>query len=612
MNRKTRVLLLTFVGLLVVALAVILWPRRAAGPDLKVAGWGAGQKTEKPEEEGPIDRIEIAVGGQNVTLARGDKGRWSMSEPDGARADRFKVRQVLEAFREDVTSVVSSRAKEDALATFGLDPAHRVSVTLSRGGSAVASLEIGAAQKPEQGYGDADTFVRVPGQDRVYRVLGRDLRRPFEDGLKGLRDRKLFDFEGADVASVTLANPKAADAADRDIALASEEKPATGDAKKPERTWRLMRPEGLAIGDAKAFLNTVAGLYATEYADALPPGVDLGPEAYRIALKLADGRDVSMAVSEPREESAWVKVEGAAGFAKVSKYSADQLRKRVNDLRDKSLFGVKRDEIVAVDVADGSRRVAFERGPGGVWQATRPAGLALGTTQVDTLLGDLEVLKADAILSPSQAEGAATGLDDPSVTVRVRTRDGGTRTLQVGKEKDKGTFYARVAGRSDVVTIAQWMLSRVRKGPADLRNKKVFDFAVDAIATVELVHKDETTTLARSGGEGPDATWKATSPKEETALKKEVLTPLLSTLAGLQAKDFVDKPAKSAGLADGQDLKVTVTLKDGTRHVLRVSADKKDQDPYAVAPTEKDFRDQVFTLNTYQVKNFQKRLKELL
>jgi len=198
----------------------------------------------------------------------------------------------------------------------------------------------------------------------------------------------------------------------------------------------------------------------------------------------------------------------------------------------------------------------------------------------------------------------------------VRLKDGGTRVLKVGKEKDKGVFYAQVAGSADVVTLPQWMLSKVKKGPADLRNKRVFDFQEPDIASIELVHKDETVRLVReaAGADGKEPAWKATAPKEATGLKAEIVKTLATTLAGLTAKDFAaDKAPAAVGLgASGQDLTVTVTLKDGSRHVLRVSAEKKDGDPYALATGEPGFQDVVLVLNQWQVSQVRKRLADLL
>jgi hypothetical protein len=622
MDRKTKTLLYAFLALLVAVLAVTLWPKRTSEPGLKVAGWSAAKKVDKSDEEGPVDRIDVDVGGKKVTLARSDKARWTLTPPEGARADRYKVRQILDLFQGDVTSVVSSRVKDADLAAFGLDAAGRVAVTLYQGGVATTSLEIGQVQKPDksEGPGEPDTFVRVPGQDRAWRVISKDLRRPFDDGVKGLRDRKLFDWDAGDVTALAMTDPGAADPVDREVVLASAVKaeaspPKAGEKKddhrKPERTWRFEKPAGLKMGDPKNYLASLAGLYATEFADALPDGATLPPDAWRIAATLDDGRKVGLAMSADLGDSAWVSVDGTPGFAKVSKYTADQLRKHSGDLRDKTVFGVDRADVTTVEIVDGGRRLVLDRVPPAAFKAVEPAGLPVSRTALDALMGEFETLKADAMLAPGAVAGVDTGLDAPAATITLKLRDGTRRILNVGKEKDKNVFYAALAGQPLVLTLPQWSLARIRKSPADLRNRKVFDFEENAIASVELALKDETVRLEPTDGAPGKAAWKATAP-QAADLKAETVRTLVSTLTGLTAKDFAaDRTVKTAGLAGGQDFQVTVTLKDGSRHAVRVSAEKKDGDPYAVAPTEKDFRDTVFTLNQYQVRNLQKRLAEL-
>jgi len=242
MNTRSKTLLLSFLVLLAVVLAVSYWPARTNGPDLKVPGWSPGKKIEKAEEEGPIDRLDVEAAGHKVTLARGEDKKWSLTPPEGARADKFKVRMAVELFQEDVASVVSSVPRTADLPAFGLDDANRVRVTAYQGTTPAGDLELGTVQKSETGYGEGDTFVRVPGQERVYRVIGKDLRRAFVDGLKGFRDKRVFDWDAADATAVEVSNPGAADEVDRAIRLASDEKPAPegtpkDPAKKYTTTW---------------------------------------------------------------------------------------------------------------------------------------------------------------------------------------------------------------------------------------------------------------------------------------------------------------------------------------------------------------------------------------
>lgn len=615
MKRKTLVLLGIFVGLLVVVSVVKLWPQRSAGPDLRLAGWGSGEKVEKAEEEGPVDKIVIEAEGTKTTLRREKKDKWLMEPPAGARADKWKVRQIVEAFRDGLSSVVSSRVSPDTLAAFGLDEKSAIKLTLYRGESVFAAVEIGSVQKPEDGVGEGDTFVREPGSDRVYRIIGKDLRRPFEAGIKGLRDKRVNDFESDDVVEITLKNPRAQAELDKLIVLKSEPKvQPQGEAEaeekkeKKEREWRFEKPQGIKAGNIKSFAATIASLYAQEYVDSLPEGVAIGDDAVEIEVVLEDGRRVKMRVSEVKDESAYVAIEGVPGYAKVSKYTAESLAKKVSDLRDKAIFGVKKEDIVRVSISDGGSRVEVVR-QGEGWRAAEPAGLPVGKAQMDMLVRDIETLQAKDILDPAQVS-EDTGLSSAKTIVSVTTRDGKVLTLRIGREieKEKGTFYAGLSGSREILTIASWMAQRVKKGPKDLRNKTIFDFTADRIKTIEIVRADETLKLERKEGDK----FRATAPQVVEDLKEDTVRTLVNTLAGLTAKEIVEgKKRENVGLAGKAKVEVAVVLEDGSRHVLRISEQNQSGDPFAEAPTEPDMKGAVFTLNQYQVRNFDKRLEEL-
>ena len=623
MNRGTRILLGVFLGLLVVVLAVAWWPRGRGGADLRIPGWASVQKTEKPEEEAPIDRIDIETSEGRVTLVRdADTRKWTMSAPEGARADRYKVRQMIEVLKEDLVSVIPSVASKDDEKAYGLDEGNRIRVTWHRVGQPEVTLEIGAAQKDEKdgSPGAADTFVRVAGDPRVWRVLERDLRRPFEGGLKALRDRRILDFESGDVQAIEIRDPGAPDPEDREIRLVSEVREGTDQAEgadpgkapaKKERTWRFENPPGLAAGAVSAYVASLAGTYVQEYVDALPEGFRIDDQSFRVTAVLENGRRVEIRLSNLKDDQAFVQVSGVGGYGKVARYAHDQLRKHTGELRDTRLFGVPRDRIRAVEIRDGSSRVALERA-GNAWRAVEPAGLPLGRAVVEALLTDLESLKADAFLPPSAWQGAQTGLEAPVVTVTVATADGGRRVLKVGAEKGSGTRYVAVEPSGQVALLPGWALGRIRKGPEDLRQKTFFDFDQARVRRIEIAQPEETLVLVDAGESSPGKrAWKALKPREAASLKDDAVGLVLGTVAGWTAKAIARDPAARKAASGRPEVTVTVELDDGSRHVLQVFGEKKDGDPYGIAPAEPGFRDVVLVLNQWQVSQVRKRLSDL-
>lgn len=610
MNRKTKTLLLSFLALLALVVLILAWPGTDSHPGLNLPGWSQGHKVEKAEENGPFDRVEITTGEGRAVFKREGKELWSMTPPAGARADRFKIRQILEAFREDLTSVLSSPVTDEGLVSFGLHDDSLIRVTLFKGEEKAYDLEIGGVQKPVKGHGEGDTFVRFPDGDTAYRIIEKDLRRPFDKGLKGLRDRRVFPWESKDVTALQVHNPAAVNPVDQQIELRSEMDEA-GD----KRVWHFVTPARFKAGDLKSYAGTVASLYAQEYLDELPDGVAFGPDAFRLTVTLADGGKASFEVSAAHDGAAYLRVEGMSGFAKVSKYTAESIRKTVADFRDKTVFGISREQVLKVTIADGGDVFAFTR-VGDGYRALVPTGMPLGHAQVDTLLRDIETLKAKDLLTGKSSADRDTGLSRPVARVTVTTMDGVARTLRIGGEVEgqSGTFYGSMSGSTEVFSLAKWALDKVRKTPSDMRNKKVFDFPSEAVTSVTIRHRDETLTLTRgeAAGDG-DPQWKGTNGKEKKILAADKVRTLVSTLAGLTVKDFAGgRKMADSGLAKGQALLVvTVKLHDGSTHVLRVSEQKSGTDPYGASTTEKDFKGLVFTLNQYQVQHFGKRLAEL-
>lgn len=607
MNRKTKTFLIAFLVLLAFVVVILMLPEKGAGPGLEMAGWSPAAEVDKAEINGPFDRVEVAMAGDRATLTRVDGEKWTLIPPEGARVDRFKVRQILDGFRTGLTSVLSSPVSEESLPSFGFDEDNRIRVTLFRGEEKAYDLEIGLVQKPEKGHGEGDTFVRIPDSDTAYRIIEKDLRKPFATGVKGLRDRRVFDWESKDVVGFRIDNPSAKEAADRRIELTSVEDP-----EKEKRIWSFKIPAGYEAGDMKSYAGSIASLYAQEYLDELPQGVDFNQGACRISVSVSDGRTESFAVSATHEGSAYLQVEGMSGYARLSKYNGESIRKTVADFRDKTVFGMDRDEITRVTLSDQGTVLSFIRVKDR-FTALVPGELPLGRTQVDSLLRDIETLKAKEILPSAAVSSKVTGLSRPSATIAVTGADGDSRTLRIGNETESGDFYGTVTGSGDVLVLAKWALSKVRKSPTDMRNRKLFDFEAERMASVAITHDDEKLTLVRIGTEGEgEAGWKATTPVEAVDLDKDKVRTLVNTLAGLSAKELIPaKRAASVGLGGKPALQVDVRLDDGSKHRLKVSVQKKGSDPYGISPTEADFRNSVFTLNQYQVKNFQKRLAEL-
>jgi hypothetical protein len=611
MNKTVRVLLGVFLVLLAIVLAVRWWPEPEV-PELRLAGWGSGTASDRADEDAPIDRIDLAIGSRTATLTRVD-GAWRLTPPEGALADRTKVRQILSSFEEDLVSFLGTPAGTDE-ATFGLDPNQRVQVTLKRGDVVVTDLDIGLVKKPKTGPGAGDTFVRVPGSARVWRILDRDLRRPFDDGTTGLRDRRVLAIDGARVTSIALTNPRADAPLDRRIVLASDAPPAAKDDAKdapaaapPKRTWRITAPEGHPAADVDRLIAALASLYAQEWLDDVPENVDLGPEAFSITITLDDQTTRTVRVSEIQEDRAWVRADGVPGIARISRHAAESLRKRLGDLRDKSLVGWTADRIAAVEWIDGKRQWHFARDGNG-FTAVHPKGLVPDREAVRSLMADIARLKADRLVPAAEAPDHVSGLDAPSARLVVTATDGQRRVIRVGRTEE-GRTWARIDGTDDAAVVPTWMADRIRKDAQAFRNRKIFPFEGTDIARIRIVHPDETLSLVAKPTTDDTTVPFAIEGRPDELLSGEVAVGLVSALVGLVVRDF---PATAPDRLDRPELRVVVTLNDGARYELRIAGKDADGNPYGVAPNAPGLANTTFTLSPQHVEALRVRASDLL
>lgn len=627
MNRTTIYALVAFVVLLGVVLAVRTLPGGPEEHQLEIAGWkkaepaaapaaaapDAGAATPAPapaapvpdeqkapeppkEELSPIDRVEITRDGATIVLEQQgeDRKKWRITKPIEAQADWFRLRPILDAFKEPLESSLSKTVKPDDLRLFKLDEAHRIRVKLVDGGQVFADLVVGGTEKADEAGAEqvgatdrGDTWVMKPGEEgRAYRLPGVDLRTPLDYTLSDLRSKKVFDREKASVNRIVIENPD--DANYPRIVLVREDAAAggaEGAAKaegQPEGAWRFETPKGFRPGSIDGFLGQVLGLYATEFlaADDAEGKAALADKPARVTLETADG-SIALQVSQPGESFAYVRVEGSSEIIKVSQYTAKNLRKTLSDLRDKKVFAVDAEVLAAIRLTTPKGEVSLRR-QGTVWTAEAPAGLELSQKAAQTLARDVAGFTVTEWVGSAPPE--TTGLDAPTRRLTVETgageTGGGVRTLLLGKEED-AKVWGTLEGSPEVFRVSNFVAQKLDKSPEDLTDRSVFGLERDALTRIELREPGATaaTVLERAPAAAaepapgapppaPASGWKVIEGELTADANRMAAAALVSTLANLEAKDVVAAPPADAGLDDAAAFQVTVATGDGARRTL--------------------------------------------
>ena len=593
------------------------------------------EEEKKKKFKPPLyDEITLWRKGAEVTFKKDEKDKpWRMVAPVESKIEERRIAQMIEAFATD-THLSPVRSLTDAMrADFGLDDARVIKVKVREEGTTVFNLEIGdqvqVTGSEASGRPVYDTFVvDAANPDMLYRAQEKELRKPFDQPLSTLREKNVFDFDKSQITRVVIEDPS--DTAVPRIVLAAKwtDKPgaASSDPTKPkpaQGAFELVEPkvEDFDLADLDRLFSRVAGLRALEFMMGEKPTEETGllnaATAPRITLEMKEGGPITVLFGNTKEvnRSVYAQVSGRNEYMAVAKNTKEVLIPKLSALRSKKVFGeiadsdISRMELKNAHSKDGA--MVFERGRTG-WQMTSPIQQRAYDKEADSLLSGLKSLTAQSFLDAAP-EPSVSGLDAPAIVLKATVK-GVEQTVNIGKQVD-GEYYAHRVGTAVYFRISKYTVENKfeKKTPADFRDKKVLNLGeASAIASLKLVHNDETVELHRVPGQ--DKLWEMTAPTPMigvTGLDDVKVEAIAKTMAALEIKSFLSKPPKEVGLITPA-FKAIAILADGTAREVWVSDTLETDKSHPVqvkAPGANDAA--VYTLTGPRVLNLRKRMADL-
>jgi hypothetical protein len=183
----------------------------------------------------------------------------------------------------------------------------------------------------------------------------------------------------------------------------------------------------------------------------------------------------------------------------------------------------------------------------GKWRMTEPQTLPADQDTVGSMTSQLTSLNADKIIEDKAADLKPYGLDDPTLDITVKRKDGKTNELLIGDNTPTGSgAYAKLAGDPRVFTIATFVKSSLDKLPTDLRDKRLLTFDQDKLTRVELHAKGEPVEF----GKNAQNEWQILKPRAlraDSSAVEGLIGKLKDAKMDLAASD--DAAKKFAGAA---------------------------------------------------------------
>ncbi|MEW6432622.1 MAG: DUF4340 domain-containing protein [Myxococcota bacterium] len=378
-----------------------------------------------------VQRLEVS-GEHKAVLEKGQQG-WTVAHPDSAAlkypADEALVKSALAALADFKAPDLASERKERH-AEYGVDDkGTRVKVTRADG----QTVELVWGKPSRRG----GAYVRRAESDAVF-ISPSNLQWQFNRDVLAWREKRLRAPAAGDLARVSVTHPDG-------HAFTLEAGEGGG--------WALdgALPRGFRFDAAAAqrLVSAVTSLRAADFLKGEAPDFSRG---LRFRLEKKDGGGVTVTFGERRSDGQVpVSLEGESEVATVPGFTFDQVNKRLDDLRARTLFTFDAQKVTRLEVAAGAQRTVVQKREGDwtlVEPKTPPAGVTFTATQVPVVLSRLAALEASR--GAFDAAPKATGLSKPTLQVTVTLEDGTTQRLALGADAPDGEVYAR--GAADELT----------------------------------------------------------------------------------------------------------------------------------------------------------------
>ncbi len=313
--------------------------------------------------------------------------------------------------------------------------------------------------------------------------------------------------------------------------------------------WRLASPvadvvDSEAVGDFLRSARVTQVTRVIEDPEALSAyGLDPPVASIRLEGVAAPVLDIGDAASTG--DVVFAKVSGRPGVLALDITRGGRLaRIDPNRLRESSLTGMSRTEVVGIEIVSGERSLGLERGSDG-WWLTSPVRLPASDVRVDALLDGLEKSKIDQFVDDAAPDDAALGLGRGAAAIVLRG-SGRTRRITLGGPAGPGQRYASRGDRPHPMAVAASVVDALPLDPKALVEPRLTK--VNRYTVTRFSYRSGEASLEAARG-GKDS-WKTASG---TGIAAEDVYGLLARLldartSGWEAVAMRPAPAPSATL----------------------------------------------------------------
>ena len=365
-----------------------------------------------------IDNLERSV---HVTLERDERHVWSITDPIAYPARQGIIDLLLDIVRDNPAVVVPGDELDFAEA--GFDPPRALFDVIERmpdGGERTVRIELGALDLD-----GSRVYVRRGG--KIFRTL-RNLDTTLQRFVDDYRSHRVFDVAPLEIVRFTRRGRVREANGERDLFV---------DATRRSFDWWLDQPVKGRLDPTimTGFVATAASYRIDRFVDDAPIGlVQYGLQDPQVQIEVEDASGLAQVFLMGRADGEWYgKREDLPYVWGLDSGDVYRLFLDVDDLIDRNLVRVLRDEVDQIELTTASERIVIEPDRSGddpAWTVRAAEDrdvLPANRERVEALLSDFEHAEILRFLTEDELRpDLRPGPDDPAIWITMREqRQGG-------------------------------------------------------------------------------------------------------------------------------------------------------------------------------------------
>ncbi len=534
-----------------------------------------------------VSKIRLDLTGRGYLVFEKKGENWQIIEPVTAKALGWELTDLVSGFEEarKLETLTDASLKETGLE----EPLYKITfeekdrkVTYLVGKNVVAS---------------DNTYVKTPDSKDVI-VVDQNLKAKVKKDLSGYRDKQIWELRKDKISELVFTN---------------REGTTFTFIKSDDSKWVMTSPvrSPVAMDAITSAINALSTLRAEEFADDKPASLatyGLEKPAWKITAvetekiepttKPTQTAPVKPAIKRSeyviflgnqtglKSDQVFAKLADKGWVVSLKESDIKSMLPTATAWRDKKILDLDRSAITKILIRNAGEEITLARAADQTWkfQAGKETVLA-DTRAVNTVLDTLVGLEAASFIDqPDPNFIKKNRIDRPVCTVKIFA---GSKVepveLTIGEVTPSRMFrYLKRSGLEYVAAVSNDKIVSLLKPALTYQNKRILEFNVDDVKSIEVVHDKRTYKVDRADRTKP---WTVLSPLAAAADQENVKN-ILMALTVLEASEFVgQKNVENSGLQKPQ---ILVKLTAETPPLTTKPTDKPVRHEYSLGVSRVD------------------------